>query len=65
MIEIQGDVYTFGGLVGTSVFGASLQKAIYKLSCFNLECEWSTTKQELKTARKNLVAIPVPDNLCT
>ena len=50
MLEIQGDVYAFGG------------SDIYKLSCSSGDCIWSTLKQKLKIARGRPVAIPLKDD---
>ena len=62
MLEIQGDVFLFGGEDETY----SKNTAIYQLGCSSGICQpWSTINQELKTARRHLVAIPVPDSFCT
>ena len=60
MVEIHGDVFTFGGFSDD----ADLNSAIYKFTCSSGICSWSTVNQELKAARTNAVAIPVPDNFC-
>ena len=57
MLEIHGDAYIFGG--GNS------NSAIYKLTCSSGICSWSTLNQELKVARIDTIAIPVPNNFCT
>ena len=62
MVEIHGDVFTFGGF---SNDGASYNSAIYRFTCSSGICNWSTINQELKVARTNFVAIPVPDHFCT
>ena len=59
MLEIQGDLFVFGGY--SSVF----QSAIHKMSCLSGVCSWTTISQELKTARRYLVAMSVPDYFCT
>ena len=59
MLEIQGDLFVFGG------FYVGSQSAIYKLSCSSGLCNWTTINQELKIARENLVAMSVPDYFCT
>ena len=58
VVEIQGDVFSFGG------YGGGYNSAIYQLTCSSGICSWSTLNQELKTARYLTVAIPVPDNFC-
>ena len=62
MVEIHGDVFTFGGFYN-GVDGYN--SAIYRFTCSSGICSWSTINQELKVARSNIVAIPVPDNFCT
>ena len=59
MLEIQGDVYVFGGL---GIWPETAGTDIYKLSCSSGNCIWSTLKQKLKIARRHLVAIPVKDD---
>ena len=62
MMEIQGDVFTFGGWYN-DVDGYN--SVIYKFTCSSGICSWSTLNQELKVARRYTVAIHVPDNFCT
>jgi hypothetical protein len=62
MVEIHGDVFTFGGFYN-GVDGYN--SAIYRFTCSSGICSWSTINQELKVARSNIVAIPVPDIFCT
>ena len=59
MLEIQGDVFIFGGYSG------SHNSAIYQLSCSTGICSWATISQALKVGKDNAVAIPVPDSFCT
>ena len=61
MLEIRGDLFVFGGKSS----GDGQQSAIYKMSCSSGVCSWKTINQELKVARKYLVAISVPDYFCT
>ena len=61
MLEIQGDLFVFGG----DASGDGYQSAIYKMSCSSAVCNWTTTNQELKIARSFLVAMPVPEYFCT
>ena len=61
MVEIHGDAFLFGGSVSGWSGGKS---AIYQLSCSSGICSWSTLNQELKVARSDVVAIPVPDTFC-
>ena len=62
ILEIQGDLFVFGGY---SSDGYSYQTEIHKMSCLSEVCSWTTINQELKVARLYLVAISVPDYLCT
>ena len=36
---------------------------IYKLTCTNRICNWTTMPNELKIPRKFFVAIPIPDSM--
>ena len=59
IVEIQGDVFLFGG------FGSgSYNSAIYQLSCSSGICSLATLNQALKLWRRNTVAITVPDSFC-
>ena len=60
MVEIHGDVFTFGGWNNDGY-----NSAIYQFTCSSGICSWSTINQELKVARSRPVAIPVPDHFCT
>ena len=60
MLEIHGDAYTFGGRDS----GYNYNSVIYQLTCSSGICSWSTLNQELKVARYDTVAIPLPDNFC-
>ena len=60
MLEIQGDLFVFGGYLPYSS-----QSEIHKMSCSSGICSWTSINQELKVARSLLVAISVPDYLCT
>ena len=60
MLEIQGDVFLFGGTEQWSK-----NSEIYQFSCSSGICSWTTINQSLNVARSNLVAIPVPDSFCT
>ena len=62
MLEIQGDLFVFGG--EDHIF-MNLQSEIYKMSCSTGVCSWTTINQELKVARRWTVAISVPDYFCT
>ena len=59
MLEIQGDVFLFGG------YGGGYNSAIYQLSCSSGTCTLATLNQALTVGRRNTVAIPVPDTFCT
>ena len=60
MVEIQGDLFVFGGLDKPN----SRQKAIHKLECSSNNCSWSTINQQMKTDRRDVVAIVVPNWFC-
>ena len=64
MLEIQGDVFIFGGGDGGV---HQLESAIYQLSCSSGICSWATLNQELKVGRGLTVAIPIniTDSFCT
>ena len=59
MVEIQGDVFLFGGL------SSGYNSVIYQLSCSSGICSWATLNQALTVGRSYTVAIPVPDSFCT
>jgi hypothetical protein len=61
MLEIQGDLFVFGG----SDENWNMQSAVHKMSCSSEVCSWTTINQELKVARELLVAMSVPDYFCT
>ena len=63
MLEIQGDLFVFGGY--SYDYPSGYQSAIRKMSCLSGVCSWTTINQELKVARQYLVAISVPDYFCT
>ena len=63
MLEIQGDLFVFGGYIGGYVGGS--QTEIHKISCSSAVCSWTTINQELNVARGYLVAMSVPDYFCT
>ena len=60
MLEIQGDLFVFGGLDEPN----SRQTAIHKLECSSNNCSWSTINQQMKTDRRDVVAIVVPNWFC-
>ena len=59
MLQINGDVFLFGGTNDANVYSA-----IYQLSCSSGTCSWATLNQGLKVERSFSVGIPVPDSLC-
>ena len=61
MLEIQGDLFVFGGWDEN----LNEQLAVHKMSCSSEVCSWTTINQELKVARELLVAMSVPDYFCT
>ena len=60
LVEIQGDAFLFGGYNPDGY-----NSVIYRLTCSSGICSWSTLNQELKVARIDTIAIPVPNNFCT
>ena len=46
---------------GTSMYGYS--KSLYKFSCSNRDCTWTTMEQEMSKGRYDFVAIPIPESL--
>ena len=60
MVEIQADIFLFGGS-SSNVFNS----AIYQLSCSSGIYSWATLNQALTVGRRYTVAIPVPDTFCT
>ena len=61
MVEIEGDLYIFGG----NTPDEGIQDKIHKLTCVSRNCEWTTLEQKMKVARSNLVVIPVDNSFCT
>ena len=62
MVEVNGDLYVIGGdKYGDDYYG---DKLIYKLSCSDGNCTWTTLTQQLKYAREGQVAILVNDSFC-
>ncbi len=39
--------------------------SLYRLQCFNFECQWTKMEQELQVARMDAVVMLLPDNLAT
>jgi hypothetical protein len=61
LLEIQGDIFVFGGYANHDY-----NSAIYQLSCSSGICSWATLNQALTVKRRyNTVAILVPDSFCT
>ena len=65
MLEIQGDLYTFGGEKRPFFNEPEKTRTIFKLSCKNRVCKWSQFMWMPKAVeRSHLVAIPAPDSFC-
>ena len=62
MLEIQGDLFVFGGK--SPDYPDGRQTAIHKLECSSNNCSWSTINQQMKTAKRDVVAIAVPNWFC-
>ena len=54
MLEIRGDLFTFGG-----IYKGKQKTSIHRITCFNHSCHWTTINQKLKNPRYSSVAIPV------
>ena len=59
MLEIHGDLFVFGGKSDDGE-----QAAIHKLECSSNNCSWSTINQQMQAAKRDLVAIAVPNWFC-
>ncbi len=59
-ISFGNDFIAVGGFTGYTDVPV---KTLYKLSCANLDCQWTLMNQELEIARAEVVAIPIPDNM--
>jgi len=58
IVSISGDIIVIGGWDDDN----ELQSILYKLSCQNEDCQWTTLPQSLKFARNSMVAIAIPDD---
>ena len=58
IVSLGGDIIVIGGEDSRS----KLQLDLYKLSCSNGECEWTTMEQKLQKPRDSMVAMVVPDD---
>ena len=66
MVRIQKDVVVIGGeQYWNSEW--SIPTSLYRMTCANKICAWTTMTQTLKIGRYYHVAIPIPDDLtnCT
>ena len=59
MLEIRGDLFTFGGEDENGI----PVRSIHRITCLNRTCKWTTKNQKLKIARSYLMAIPVADSV--
>ena len=60
VIGLDNDMIVLGGNSGFWY-----EKAIYRLSCANADCTWTTMKQALKVRRQYFVAIPMNNSQVT
>ena len=59
IVTINNDGFVFGG------FGDDgYNKQVFKISCANKDCQWSTTDKVLDNGRFKTVAIPISTTLC-
>ena len=59
LVPFGKDVVIFGGIDSNG----KVSKGIYKLTCSNRACTWTTMNQELSVGRSLFVAIPIPDSV--
>ena len=59
MVTIDNDGFVFGGNDGNGY-----NKEVFKISCANKICQWSTTDKVLDNGRYDAVAIPISFNQC-
>ena len=45
------------------IVGGYYSKSLYKFSCSNRACTWTTMEQEMSIRRVDFVAIPIPESL--
>ena len=58
IVSIGGDIIVIGGW-DDYLYD---QSTLYKLSCQNEDCQWTTLPQSLKFPRRSMVAIAIPDD---
>lgn len=61
MVTINEEAFAFGGYDSNYNYNGM----IYKLSCKNRSCMWTTMDMELKVPRYRFVAIAVSNSYCT
>ena len=57
IVSIGGDIIVIGGWDDIND-----QSNLYKLSCYNEDCQWTTLPQTLKVHRDDMVAVAIPDD---
>ena len=62
IVSIGGDIIVIGGYTRYGAYGGGCQSALYNLSCKNGDCQWTTLPQNLKIARRSMVAMAIPDD---
>ena len=50
-------------IVGGKSNNGEYSKSLYKFSCSNRACTWTTMEQEMSIGRSSFVAIPIPESL--
>ena len=58
LVSIGGDIIVIGGVDSNY----DDQSSLYKLSCNNGDCKWTTLDQKLQKPRSDMVAMVVPDD---
>ena len=59
IVSIGGDIIVIEGYDG---YAYDDQSNLYKLSCYNEDCQWTTLPQTLKVHRDDMVAVAIPDD---
>ena len=56
IVSLGGDIIVIGG------YDPSRSDKMYKLSCSDGECDWTTMDKKLQKTRSRMVAMVVPDD---
>ena len=61
LVSIGSDIIVIGGISDVRQEYVR-HSSLYKLSCKNGDCQWTTLPQSLKFARSDMVAMAIPDD---